>query len=96
MHSARRCQLLYRCCSSPAIGTRPRRSNTQGIAPYFPNSRTLYVHRGTHGARADIERTRPDVMAPILEFLKTGNTSQLPTNVELPVPWNMELPPPKP
>ena len=68
--------------------------NTQGIVPYFPNSRTLYVHRGTHGARSDIERTRPDVMTLIVEFLKTGNTSQLPTNVALPAPWNMDLPPP--
>jgi pimeloyl-ACP methyl ester carboxylesterase len=70
--------------------------NTRRIAPYFLNSRTLYVHRGTHGARSDIERTRPDVMAPILTFLKTGDTSQLPTKVELPAPWKMGLPPAQP
>jgi pimeloyl-ACP methyl ester carboxylesterase len=70
--------------------------NMLGILPYFPNSRALTVHRGDHGARADvIERTMPDVMQKVFEFLKTGKTTgkkaQLPVRVEAPYP-----PPPPP
>lgn len=70
--------------------------NTEGILPYFRNGAALLVHRGTHGARSDLERDRPDVMAPILEFLRTGQRSQLPTSVDLPAPWTNPGPPPAP
>lgn len=58
--------------------------NTLEILPYFPNGHVLRVHRGPHGARAEIEREMPDVMKNVLEFLRTGRTEQLPMKVELP------------
>jgi pimeloyl-ACP methyl ester carboxylesterase len=58
--------------------------NTLSMLPYFPNAHALIVHRGDHGARAEIERRMPDVMEKIFEFLRTGRRNQLPVNVELP------------
>jgi pimeloyl-ACP methyl ester carboxylesterase len=69
--------------------------NTQSIMPYFRTSWAILVHRGTHGARSDLERDRPDVMQTILEFLKTGHTGHLPKEVELPAPWTNPAPPPQ-
>ncbi len=54
------------------------------MLPYFPNAHALIVHRGSHGARSDIERGMPEVMQKVFEFLKTGRRQQLPINVELP------------
>jgi pimeloyl-ACP methyl ester carboxylesterase/DNA-binding beta-propeller fold protein YncE len=58
--------------------------NTLGMLPYFPNAHALIVHRGTHGARSEIEFSMPELMEKMFEFLKTGRRTQLPVNVELP------------
>jgi pimeloyl-ACP methyl ester carboxylesterase len=57
--------------------------NTLSMLPYFPNSRAIVVHRGTHSARADVERLMPDVMSKVLEFLRSGRMEQLPVSLEL-------------
>ena len=60
--------------------------NTLSMLPYFPNSRTLLVHRGRHGARYALLDQQPAARAAIIEFLKTGDTRAIPTNVTLPAP----------
>jgi hypothetical protein len=60
--------------------------NTLEIAPYFPNGRVLLAIHGGHGVIAPIARHRPDVMALLLEFLKTGDAKTLPAEITLPRP----------
>jgi hypothetical protein len=58
--------------------------NTFQVAPYFPNSHVLIVERGGHGAMNQITQTLPDTAAALLDFLKTGSSTPLPTRVTLP------------
>jgi pimeloyl-ACP methyl ester carboxylesterase len=60
--------------------------NTLNMLPYFPNSRTVVVHRGSHGARSLLSIHRPEVLVAILEFLKTGDTQALPAATSFPAP----------
>ncbi|TQF17250.1 alpha/beta hydrolase [Myxococcus llanfairpwllgwyngyllgogerychwyrndrobwllllantysiliogogogochensis] len=60
--------------------------NTLSMLPYFPNSRTILVHRGRHGARYALLDQQPAARAAIIEFLKTGDTRAVPTHVTLPAP----------
>ena len=56
--------------------------NLLTVTPYFPNSRVLVA---VHGRHAELRRVLPLVPA-VLEFVQTGNTSNLPAKVVLPVP----------
>ena len=60
--------------------------NMLNMLPYFPNSRAILVHRGSHGARYAIFARQPQVMEAALRFLKTGETQALPVSVSLDVP----------
>jgi pimeloyl-ACP methyl ester carboxylesterase len=58
--------------------------NTLLIASYFPNSRVVAVSRGPHGVLFPIFRDLPEVMAGLLEYLRTGNMENLPARTALP------------
>ncbi|QSQ27975.1 alpha/beta fold hydrolase [Pyxidicoccus parkwayensis] len=60
--------------------------NTLNILPYFPNGRAILVHRGTHGLRPDLREQHPEVWAQTIEFLRTGDTRNLPVSVTLRAP----------
>lgn len=70
--------------------------NLLTVTPYFPNSRVLVA---VHGRHAELRQVMPLVPA-VLEFVQTGNTSNLPAKVVLPVPQfdvpNFPLPADKP
>ena len=58
--------------------------NLVQVMPHFVNSRALIVHQGEHGAYARVRRTLPIVTAAIMEFIQTGNTTNLPSAVTVP------------
>lgn len=58
--------------------------NMLAIAPYFPNSRSIIVHRGEHDQVSYMLRGDPAAFAAILAFLGTGATAQLPVEVTAP------------
>jgi len=60
--------------------------NMLGLAPYFPNSHTIVVHRGEHDQLSYQTRTDPAAFAAVLAFLGSGATAKLPVEVTLPVP----------
>jgi hypothetical protein len=60
--------------------------NTLNIAPFFPNGRVLIAVHGGHGVLEPISRHLPDVMNVLLEFLRTGSTTNVPARVMLPAP----------
>jgi pimeloyl-ACP methyl ester carboxylesterase len=70
--------------------------NALNVAPYFPNGRVLITVRGEHGVLESIAADLPEVMAPLLEFLQTGSTANLPARVTLPSPRFLapDFPPP--
>jgi len=70
--------------------------NTLNIAPYFPNGRVLITEHGEHGVLESLAADSPDVMATLLEFLRTGNIANLPARVTLPPPRFLapDFPPP--
>jgi pimeloyl-ACP methyl ester carboxylesterase len=60
--------------------------NLVHVQPFFPNSRTVLVHQGQHGAYARVRETLPEATAAIMEFIRTGNTTNLPVQVTVPPP----------
>jgi len=72
--------------------------NTLNMLPYFPNGRAILVHRGTHGARSLLSVHRPEVLAAVIEFLKSGDTQGLPAATSFPAPTfqRPSFPPPAP
>jgi pimeloyl-ACP methyl ester carboxylesterase len=60
--------------------------NTLNVAPFFPNGRVLIAAHGGHGVLNPIAEHLPDVMSVLLEFLRTGNSANVPSRVTLPVP----------
>lgn len=60
--------------------------NMLAIAPYFPASRTIVVHRGAHATPKRLTRFQPAVFAALVEFFRTGATTQLPSEIALPLP----------
>jgi pimeloyl-ACP methyl ester carboxylesterase len=56
--------------------------NAEAMMPYFPNSRTMVVHRGQHGGIGAV-RSRPEAMAALEAFLRSGETRNLPSEVSL-------------
>lgn len=57
--------------------------NTLAIAPYFPNSRTVVLHRGQHNGTFALLRSRPETAAKVYAFLRTGETADLPSEIAL-------------
>ena len=58
--------------------------NLVQVMPQFVNSRALIVRHGEHGAYARVRRTLPDATAAIMEFIRTGSTTNLPSKVTVP------------
>lgn len=54
--------------------------NTHEIAPFFPNSHTLFVERGGHAPLLQMEK-HPEVMEAIMVFAKTGSQDGLPDRI---------------
>jgi pimeloyl-ACP methyl ester carboxylesterase len=57
--------------------------NMLGLLPYFPNARSVVVHRGTHRSRDPLFAQRPDVAAAVVAFLRSGETDDVPAEVTL-------------
>jgi pimeloyl-ACP methyl ester carboxylesterase len=57
--------------------------NTLAMLPYFPNARTIVLHRAEHNGTFALLRTRPEVAAQVYDFLRDGRTAGLPSEVSL-------------
>lgn len=60
--------------------------NLVQVLPFFTRSRAIVVHQGQHGAYARMRETRPDATAAVMDFIRTGNTANLPSRVTVPLP----------
>lgn len=60
--------------------------NALNLLPFFPNGRLLIAVHGGHGVIEPIAEHLPNVMAALIEFLKSGSTANLPARVTLPLP----------
>lgn len=60
--------------------------NSREIQPYFPNSRLVVVRRGGHGAIYELADQNPGVLDRLLDYLRTGDMTGLPTEVVLATP----------
>jgi pimeloyl-ACP methyl ester carboxylesterase len=65
--------------------------NTLGLLPWFPNGHAILVHRGGHDGAFYQLRENPAAKQAIYDFLRTGATQALPTEVTL-APPRFELP----
>ena len=61
--------------------------NALELVPYFKNSKFIPVKRGPHGSVHEAMRTSEEFRKGIMKFLETGDMSELPDGVELPVEW---------
>lgn len=66
--------------------------NTLEIAPYFRNGHVLIAERGGHGVIDPIARQLPDTWAAIVEFLRSGDRSGLPSRVRLQPAYTFDPP----
>ena len=62
--------------------------NALELLPYFKNSKFVTVKRGPHGALGAAMATSETFTAAIRHYLGTGDTSQLPDTIEIPVEWD--------
>ena len=60
--------------------------NTLGLLPYFPNGHAILVHRAGHDGTFYQLRENPAAKQAVYDFLKTGATAALPTDVALALP----------
>lgn len=60
--------------------------NSLEMQRYFPNSRLVIVRRGGHGAIYDLADQNPGVLDHLLDYLKTGDMTDLPRHVVLAQP----------
>lgn len=60
--------------------------NSQEIQPYFPNSRLIVVRHGGHGAIYDLADQNPDLLNQFIDYLRTGDMTNLPSEVVLAPP----------
>jgi len=60
--------------------------NTLGLLPYFPMGHAILVHRAGHDGTFYQLRESPAAKQAIYDFLRTGETSGLPTEVTLTAP----------
>jgi pimeloyl-ACP methyl ester carboxylesterase len=70
--------------------------NLLNLLPYFPNSRSLLVHRGTHGDRKTLREQHPALWEQLVAFLRTGDARDIPVQVTLQVPVFQRPPFPAP
>ncbi|WP_369981191.1 alpha/beta hydrolase [Xanthomonas bundabergensis] len=57
--------------------------NTLALLPYFPNSRTVLLHRAQHNGTFALLRSRPELAAKVYAFLRDGDTRTLPADAAL-------------
>lgn len=60
--------------------------NTRGLLPYFPNGHAILVHRAGHDGAFYQLRESPAAKQALYDFLRTGETRGLPTEVTLAAP----------
>jgi len=60
--------------------------NTLSVAPYFINGRVLVVEHGKHAAIKKLVEEKPETVAALIDFVRTGNRARLPARVALRVP----------
>lgn len=60
--------------------------NTLGLLPYFPNGHAILVHRAGHDGAFYQLRESPAAKQAIYDFLRTGETRGLPTELSLAAP----------
>jgi len=60
--------------------------NTLSVAPYFMNGKVVIVEHGKHFALKQMVDDAPGIVLALLEFLRSGKTTQLPPRLTLPVP----------
>lgn len=60
--------------------------NTLGLLPYFPNGHAILVHRAGHDGTFYQLRENPAAKQAIHDFLRTGETKGLPTEITLTAP----------
>lgn len=60
--------------------------NALELKPWFKNSKFITVKRGSHGAMGEAMRAQRSFKPALMKFLETGDTSELPDHIELPVP----------
>jgi pimeloyl-ACP methyl ester carboxylesterase len=72
--------------------------NTLGLLPYFPNGHAILVHRAGHDGAFYQLREDPAAKQAVHDFLRTGATTNLPTDVALAAPRfeTPAFPPPTP
>jgi len=62
--------------------------NARELVPFFRQSRFIVVHGGSHPAIDDAMDASPEFARALLTFARTGDTSLLPTEVQLPpIEW---------
>jgi pimeloyl-ACP methyl ester carboxylesterase len=59
--------------------------NTLSVAPYFMNGRVVIVEHGKHFALKQMVEDSPDIVTALMEFVRSGKTTNLPTRMTLPV-----------
>jgi pimeloyl-ACP methyl ester carboxylesterase len=57
--------------------------NTLAMLPYFPNARTILVHRAQHNGTFALLRSRSETAAKAYGFLRDGRTDELPAEISL-------------
>lgn len=60
--------------------------NTLGLLPYFPNGHAILVHRAGHNGTFYQLREDPAAKQAVYDFLRTGETRGLPTEISLGAP----------
>jgi pimeloyl-ACP methyl ester carboxylesterase len=65
--------------------------NTLGLLPYFPNGHAILVHRAGHDGAFYQLREDPVAKQAVHDFLRTGVTTNLPSDVALAAP-RFEIP----
>ena len=60
--------------------------NSRELAPYFPNGRALFVHRGGHDGTFYLLREQPALKEAVHRFLRTGRMEDFPAEITLPAP----------
>ncbi|PYS30802.1 MAG: hypothetical protein DMF75_15475 [Acidobacteria bacterium] len=59
--------------------------NTLSVAPYFLNGRVLIVEHGKHFALKQMVEDSPDIVTALIEFVRSGKTTNVPMRMTLPV-----------
>ncbi len=59
--------------------------NTLSVAPYFVNGKVVIVERGKHFALKQMIEDSPEIVTALVEFIRSGKTTNLPARMTLPL-----------